>query len=212
MDSLFLLRLAVSFLTAYMLGNINGAVTVSKQLDNDDVRTKGSGNAGITNYLRTYGLRNSGLVAVIDLVKTVLACLVGGLLLLPYGYYLEGVMLGGLGATLGHDFPAILGFRGGKGILCGLGAALVADWRIALIVLGVFAVVVLLTRYVSLGSCLAALTLPICFVLFHRESPWALAGSICIFILALFMHRDNLQRLFHGTERKLSLRRKKERP
>ena len=120
-------------------------------------------------------------------------------------------MLAGVLVSVGHDYPVVLGFRGGQGILCGLGVAFVADWRIALLVLGVFGLTVLLTRYVSLGSCLAAVALGVSFWVLHGDRPWVVAAAVVIAVLAIFMHRSNLQRLCHGTERKASFRRKGER-
>ena len=163
-------RILTAALAAYLLGNLNGAVTVSSLLDRDDVRTHGSGNAGMTNYIRNYGLSKTGLVILLDLGKALLASYLGALLLEPYGYWMEGAMLAGVFVSLGHDYPVTLGFRGGKGILCGLGVAFVADWRIALLILGVFGITVLLSRYVSLGSCLAAVALGVSFWVLHGLS------------------------------------------
>ena len=204
-------HILVAALAAYLLGNLNGAVTVSSLLDRDDVRTHGSGNAGMTNYMRSYGVPKTGLVILMDLGKSLLASYLGALLLEPYGYFMEGAMLAGVLVSVGHDYPVVLGFRGGKGILCGLGVAFVADWRIALLVLGVFGLTVLLTRYVSLGSCLAAVALGVSFWVLHGDRPWVVAAAVVIAVLAIFMHRGNLQRLCHGTERKASFRRKGER-
>jgi len=117
----------------YLLGNINGAVLLSKLVEKDDVRRHGSGNAGFTNFFRSYGKANSLFVILIDGLKAAAACLLGSWLLGKYGYRTEGMLLGGLAVTLGHDFPALLGFHGGKGIVCGFAAALTTDWRIALI-------------------------------------------------------------------------------
>ena len=183
----------------------------SSLLDRDDVRAHGSGNAGMTNYMRNYGLKKTGLVVLMDLGKALLSCFLGSFLLEPYGYSLEGAMLAGVFVSVGHDYPVALGFRGGKGILCGLGVAFVADWRIALLILGVFGLTVALTRYVSLGSCLAAVALPVSFGLLHRDRPWTVAAAVVIAVLAVFMHRGNLKRLAAGTERKISFRRKEDR-
>lgn len=203
-------RIVVAMLTAYFLGNINGAITVSSLLDRDDVRSHGSGNAGMTNYMRSYGPSKTGLVLAIDLGKALLSCFAGGMLLAPYGLYTEGAMLSGFCVSLGHDLPILHGFHGGKGILCGLGFALVADWRIALIILAVFLILVAATRYVSLGSCGAAVALGICFMAFHwsRSVVWCFGWAACV--LALFMHRENIKRLLQGSERKLSFHHKEE--
>ena len=94
---------------AYFLGNLNGAVVTSRLVANEDVRTKGSGNAGLTNFTRNYGSAKALLVIAIDMGKAVAACLIGGWLLGRYGYYVEGKALGGLFLIIGHDFPALLG-------------------------------------------------------------------------------------------------------
>ena len=122
-------RILVIFLGAYLLGNLNGAVVISRLIAHEDVRSKGSGNAGLTNFTRNYGSASSIFVILIDVGKAVAACLLGGLLLKDYGLYQEGVALGGLCVILGLDFPALLGFRGGKGILSGVTVALMMDWR-----------------------------------------------------------------------------------
>lgn len=199
------LSILVAVLVAYFLGNLNGAVCMSVLIGNEDVRTKGSGNAGLTNFIRNYGSANAIFVILIDAGKAVLACLAAGLLLEPYGCYLEGVVLGGAAAMLGHTFPALLGFKGGKGILSGLFIAVVADWRIALIILAVFFAAYLLTQYVSLGSVLAAIAFGIGFVVFHHDNLWVMIGGIFMGALATFMHRGNIVRLWTGTERKTNL-------
>ena len=194
----------IGILVSYLLGNLNGAVCMSA-LKHDDVRSHGSGNAGLTNYIRNYGVGSALYVVLIDAGKAVLACLVTGLLLRPYGYYAEGTALGGLGVMLGHTFPALLGFRGGKGILSGLFVALVADWRIALLVLGVFAMAYLLTGYVSLGSVLAAVAFAVGFAVLHYDNLTVMLSGIAMGSLAVFMHRGNIVRLLQGKERKTNL-------
>ncbi len=203
-------RCIVAALVAYFLGNLNGAIIVSGLLEKDDVRTHGSGNAGLTNYARSYGFSRTGLVILIDMGKTVLACFAGGLLLEPSGCYLEGVTLAGLFVSLGHDLPVFQGFRGGKGILCGWAVSLVADWRVGVVVIIIFALCVLLTRYVSLGSCLAALGVGIGMTLTCWGRVWVLIPLWLTVCLALFMHRGNIKRLLQGNERKLSFGHKEE--
>ena len=106
---------------------------------------------------------------------------------------------------LGHDFPALLGFKGGKGILSGLFIALCVDWRVALMILGVFAIAYLLTQYVSLGSVLAALTFSVGFACLHFGNPVVAGCGVAMGLLAVFMHRGNIVRLFKGEERKTNL-------
>ena len=195
--------LVIAF-AGYYLGNINGAVCVSALLQ-DDVRKHGSGNAGLTNFVRNYGWGYAALVVIIDVTKAVLACLLGKLMLEPYGYPMEGTMVGAVAVSLGHDFPAFLGFRGGKGILCGISVAFALDWRCALIIMGVFAVCFFTTGYVSLGSVMGALAFAISFGLFYWNNPFVAIGGIFIGLLAVGMHHANIGRLFRGTERKVRL-------
>ena len=194
----------VTALVCYFLGNHNGAICVSAML-NDDVRQHGSGNAGLTNFIRSFGAGQALLVIAIDVGKAVLACLLGGLMLAPYGYALEGRVLGGVFVMLGHDFPALQGFRGGKGILSGWFIAWTVDWRIGALIGVVFFTAYLLTQYVSLGSVLAAITFAVGFVVFHHDNLWVMAGGVFMGLLTVFMHRGNIVRLVKGQERKTNL-------
>ena len=194
--------IALICVLGYLLGGINGAILLSKLVEKDDVRRHGSGNAGFTNFFRNYGKRTSLLVILIDAAKAAVSCLLGGWLLGKYGLRTEGMLLGGLAATLGHDFPAFLGFRGGKGIVCGFAAALVTDWRVGLILLAVFALVYFLTHYVSLASVLCALGFFVSFWLFYPGRPFVLILSGCLSALAIFLHRENIGRLVRDQERK----------
>ena len=198
------LSILISVLASYLLGNLKGAVCMSS-LMHDDVRSHGSGNAGLTNFIRSYGVGRALYVILIDAGKAVVACLLTGLLLEPYGLYAEGTALGGLAVMLGHISPALLGFRGGKGILSGLFIALVVDWRIAALILVVFFGVYLLTKYVSLGSVLAAITFGIGFIVFHHDNLTVMLCGIAMSAAATFMHRGNISRLCKGTERKTNL-------
>jgi len=195
----------VAALTAYMLGNLNGAVCISRIIANEDVRNQGSGNAGLTNFVRNYGGASSLLVILIDMGKAVLSCLVGGLLLDPFGLYQEGVALGGLFLILGHDFPALLGFKGGKGILSGVTVALMMDWRLGLLVFGIFLVAYLLTGYVSLGSVLSAGSFGFFYAFFHRDSLFPIVAGFLMSGVIVWMHRGNIRRLLKGEERKTNL-------
>ncbi len=199
--------IVIGVLVSYMLGNVNGAVTISALMQ-DDVRKHGSGNAGLTNFIRSYGTAKALLVVGIDAIKAVLACFVTGLLLKPYDLYLEGVMIGGAAVILGHVFPALLGFRGGKGILSGLFIAVVADWRIAVAIVVIFFAVYLITRYVSLGSLLAATGFGAGFCILHYNEPIVMICGIVIAALAIFMHRSNIVRLCTGKETKTNLLKK----
>ena len=191
-------------ITCYFLGNHNGAICVSSML-HDDVRAHGSGNAGLTNFIRSYGAGRSVLVIAIDVGKAILACVLAGMMFSPYGYALEGRVLGGVCVMLGHDFPALQGFRGGKGILSGWFIAWTVDWRIGALIAVVFFGAYLLTQYVSLGSVLAAATFAVGFVMFHHDNLWVCAGGIFMSALTIFQHRGNIVRLVKGQERKTNL-------
>lgn len=194
----------ITALACYLLGNLNGAVLVSFMM-HDDVRTHGSGNAGLTNFIRNYGASRSAMVIAIDVIKAVLACFMAGLIFEAHDMVLEGRTLGGIFVMLGHDFPALLGFKGGKGILSGWFIAWVIDWRIGLLIAIVFFTAYLLTQYVSLGSILAAATFGVGFVIFHHDNVFVMLGGIFMGLLTVFMHRGNLMRLFRGEETKTNL-------
>lgn len=196
--------LVIGILVSYLLGNLNGAVCISA-LMHDDVRSHGSGNAGLTNFIRNYGAGQALYVVLIDAGKAVLSCLVTGLLLEPYGMGLEGRAIGGTAVMLGHIFPALLGFRGGKGILSGLFVGLIVDWRIGIAILVVFLTAYLLTQYVSLGSVLGAVTYVIGFAVLHYDNMVVMLCGIFMGLLSVFMHRENIVRLLKGQERKTNL-------
>ena len=198
-------RVVIAALGSYLLGNLNGAVIVSRVMAHEDVRSHGSGNAGLTNFIRNYGVRTATLVVLIDVGKAVAACLLGQALLSPLGYAKEGQMLGAACVLLGHIFPALLGFKGGKGILSGFTIALMVDWRIGLLIFLTFAVAYGLTQYVSLGSVLAAAMFGVGFILFYRQQPMMMWTALLLAALVIFMHRGNIQRLLRGEERKTNL-------
>jgi glycerol-3-phosphate acyltransferase PlsY len=195
----------IIFVLAYLLGNLNGAIVVARLVAGEDVRTKGSGNAGLTNFTRNYGSKTSIYVILIDMGKAIAACLLGGLLLKQFGYYQEGVALGGLGVILGHDFPALLGFKGGKGILSGVTVALMMDWRLGILVFSIFLVAYLLTHYVSLGSVLSSGSFGFFYALVHPERPFPIIVGFTLSALLVWMHRANIGRLIRGEERKTNL-------
>ena len=199
------LRIIITALVCYFLGNHNGAICVSLMLG-DDVRSHGSGNAGLTNFIRNFGANRAALVIAIDVLKAVLACLLGGLMF-PEAP-LAGRVLGGVCVMLGHDFPALQGFRGGKGILSGWFIAFMIDWRIGLLIGIVFFTVYFLTQYVSLGSVLAAIAFILGFIIFRRHDFLVMAGGVFMGALTLFMHRANIKRLLKGEESKTNLFRK----
>ena len=197
--------LLLTVLIGYLLGNLNGAVCISQLVAHEDVRDQGSGNAGLTNFIRTYGAGRSLAVIAIDGGKAVLACLAGSLLMERYGLDTVGGAIGGASVMLGHVFPVLLGFRGGKGILSGFFVALTLDWRVALLILVVFALAYGLTQYVSLGSVLGSAAFGIGFSIFHFGEWIMMLCGLFMAGLALWMHRENISRLLKGQERKTNL-------
>ena len=206
------LQILLTVIIGYLLGNLNGAFLMSKLLTKEDIRNTGSGNAGLTNFMRRYGPASGLLVVAIDVVKAVLSCLLGMCLLEPYGYSKEGMMVGAIAVSLGQDFPALLGFRGGKGILSGLAIAMTVDYRCGLVIVAIFAISLAITRYVSLSSILGALGFCVSFVVCYWDKPFVAVCGVLLGLLAIFMHRSNIGRLIKGTEKKATFsqfRRKK---
>ena len=197
---------AVVLLVSYFLGCINGSVMTSHFVIHDDVRQHGSGNAGLTNFYRTYGAKYALMVIAFDMGKTVVACLIGGYMFHSLlGDWTLGLLIAGIGCELGHMFPVFFGFRGGKGILSSAALAIMMDWRIFVIGFSLFLIIVFATHYVSLGSILAATAYAVLFVIFFPGQPWIWSIAIAMAVLAIFMHRSNIARLLHGTETKTYL-------
>jgi glycerol-3-phosphate acyltransferase PlsY len=194
---------ALTLLVSYLLGCFNGSVMTSHFIIRDDVRQHGSGNAGLTNFYRTYGARYALCVIICDMGKTVLACLIGGYLMhWVVGDWTLGLLIAGIGCELGHMFPVFFGLRGGKGILSGGVLVLLLDWRVALIAWGLFVSLWLLTRYVSLGSVAATASMPVSvfFLLGHNWLYTVLSAAVAA--LVIWCHRGNIRRLLTGTEKK----------
>ena len=194
---------ALVLLVSYLLGCFNGAVVISHFIIKDDVRSHGSGNAGLTNFYRTYGAKYALGVIALDMGKTVVAGLIGGYLF----YFLRqdwtlGLLLAGVGCELGHMFPVFFGFKGGKGILSGGTLVWLLDWRIALIAWGLFAALWLMTRYVSLGSVSAAVSMPVSTWFFCGHSVLYTVLAVVIAALVVWCHRENIRRLLRGQERR----------
>ena len=198
---------------AYFLGCFNGAVIVSKYILRNDIRNHGSGNAGLTNFYRVFGGGLTFVVILCDVVKAVLAVLIGTLVIGTVAGGWMGPVLGkywaGLFCLLGHMFPCMFHFKGGKGILSGGTIALMLDWRVALVVWGGFLILAVLTKWVSLGSIWAGASFPFA-TWFVYQDLFLLLLSIIIGGLIVWKHRGNLKRILSGTESKFSLHKKKE--
>ena len=188
---------------AYFLGCFNGAVIVSKYILRDDVRTHGSGNAGLTNFYRTFGGPLTFVVILCDVLKAVLAVLLGVWLLSFIGPAF-GKYWAGLFCLLGHMFPCMFHFKGGKGILSGGTIVWMIDWRIGLVVWAGFLILFLLTRYVSLGSVWAGASFPFASWYFYPD-PVIVILAFILGGLVLWKHRGNIVRLIRGNENKFSI-------
>ena len=198
---------------AYFCGCFNGAVIVSKYILRDDVRTHGSGNAGLTNFYRTFGGPLTLVVILTDVFRAIVAIWVGMFL---FRQMIANEVLvvalskywAGLFCLLGHMFPCMFHFKGGKGILSGGAIAIMIDWRIALVVWGGFLILAILTRYVSLGSCWAGASFPFATWFVYHNVVITVLGAV-IGLLILYMHRGNIKRLLTGMENKFSLHKRK---
>ncbi len=224
------LAMLIAAVVAYLIGSVSFAIIVTKCFSGKDIRSYGSGNAGATNVLRSQGKLPALFTFIGDLLKSVLAVWLGGYLLttlqlsspasvvettfLTYdveNLKLVGEYLAGVFCIIGHLYPLFFGFRGGKGVMTTLGMMLLLDWKSALILLGLFAVIVLITRMVSLGSCIAVTLLPVVtYVMraFVYDQQWptvafCTAASAVIAAIVLAKHHTNIKRIFKGTESKL---------
>ena len=217
----FWIRVVLIAVAAYFCGCFNGAVIVSKYILRDDVRTHGSGNAGLTNFYRTFGGPLTFVVILCDVLKAVVALLVSQWLMFSgYTIFISADFTvaywdtfakywAGLFCLLGHMFPCMFHFKGGKGILSGGTIAIMIDWRIALVVWGGFLILAVATKYVSLGSIWAGASFPVATWFVYRDPALALLGLV-IGGLVVYMHQGNIKRLLSGTENKFSLHHKKE--
>lgn len=196
------IQLVLSAIAGYLLGSLNSSLIVGK-FYGVDVRKYGSGNAGTTNTLRTLGKKAALLVLLGDAVKGILAYIAGYYI---YGGQLGG-MLGGTASILGHVWPLYFGFKGGKGVLTSFAVLLLIDWPIALGLLGVFIIIVLVTRYVSLGSVVAAALFPAVAVVLGRSIETIVFSGI-IAVLIVVKHHTNIKRLLDHTESKFSFKKK----
>ena len=194
-----ILMIAISFLIAYALGDINPAIIIGR-IKHIDIRREGSGNAGMTNTIRVIGLWAGIVVFIVDVLKAFIA--------VRLGFYLAGVpgeMAGFAGVVIGHCYPALYGFKGGKGVAASLGAALALDWMSALAALAVAGIVFLISgRKMSLASLIAAVSFPI-FVFFINPDRRIFWFSIAAVIFLVIQHASNIGRLARGEEQALTI-------
>ena len=204
-------------IVAYLLGSISFSVIISKKMSGFDVREKGSGNAGSTNVLRTVGKKAAIITLICDVLKGVIAILIAFLV----GKMVSGldnallIQLAGVFVILGHTFPVFFRFRGGKGVATALGVLLMTNWQVGLICLVFALILIALTRMVSVGSIAAAILFPVLVLFIDQNYIVSTSGwdnwsyfiySVIVALLVIFNHRENLKRLFSGTESTISFK------
>ena len=214
--AIFFAFVFLAIAVSYLLGSINSAIIVSRLMYRDDIRNHGSGNAGLTNMLRTYGTTAALLTLVGDMLKTAFAILFTAIM---FGFHYQGAIslgdgycyMAGLFAVLGHVFPIFYGFKGGKGVLVTSTMALILTPIPFLFLLVIFVLIVAMSKYVSLGSVSVAILYPVVvnfYVRFLFNEGTSALLLLCTMILAIFIvwcHRENLKRISDRTERKISV-------
>ncbi len=204
--------IAVAILS-YLLGSLNFGVILSKYLKKEDVRESGSGNAGSTNMLRSYG-KTMGILTILgDMLKVMVAIMIAKMIISPAeiaGFIdingNENILIksfAGFFSVLGHIFPCFFKFKGGKGVATSGGMVFMIDWRIALILLAVFILTVLLTKYVSLGSILMAVFYPVLIGIFYKNIV-LIVIAVLFTVVVITAHRSNVKKLMSGTEAKIT--------
>lgn len=202
----------ILLLSAYLLGSIPTAVWIGKFFYKTDVREYGSGNAGATNAFRVLGKKAGIPVLLIDVLKGFAAVSLAYFsnYTQPSNQFINLQLVLGIASLVGHIFPIFASFRGGKGIATLLGIILAVHPYAAFISMGIFVVVLLLTKYVSLGSMMGALAFPLNVILvFETKTPSLIIFSILIAIMVLITHQKNIERLIRREESKAKLIRKK---
>ena len=197
----------------YLLGSLNFAIIISKIFYRDDIRKYGSGHAGTTNMLRTYGKLPAAATLLLDMSKGALSVLLG-LLILGTGVYTEegytsvfaGTYIAGLFAILGHMFPCFYRFKGGKGVATTAVVVLCTNPFLFAILLLAFVIIVLGSKMISLGSVMCMLLYPVLMARLAANQPQGVLISFLIAALVIFMHRSNIKRIYQGKESKLSFK------
>lgn len=222
---MLILAILISAVLSYLLGSFNSSILVVRLLKHQDIREFGSHNAGLTNTLRCFGKGCAALTLVGDLAKGIVAVLLskGICELLGTGLTAQNDVhfigyIAGIFAILGHVFPIYYHFKGGKGVLVGVSVFLGIDWKVFLCLIAIFAVVLAISKYVSLGSIIAAACCPVVTFLFQfwqrGDLPmwyiWLNTGLAALMgAWVIYMHRTNIQRLKAGNENKFSFHSKK---
>ncbi len=211
------LSVVLCMAVGYLLGSINTSIIISRLFFGEDVRDYGSGNAGMTNVLRTYGKKSAVLTLLGDVLKTVISVVIGRFIGFPimfaagYGEFAYGISfagyLTGLFTVIGHTFPIYYKFKGGKGVLCAATAIAVLSPLTFIWLLVIFAIIVIGTKFVSLGSIIAVMAYPILLPKIEGVSICTIFAFL-IAVIVVFNHRENIKRLLKGDENKLSIGKK----
>jgi len=202
--SLITLGILVLSVGSYFLGSLNFAIIISKLVYKEDIRNHGSGNAGMTNMLRTYGKLPAACTLLADALKAVVSVLIGRLIFGSIGAYMAG-----LACVLGHIFPFFYRFKGGKGVVVAFVTVFMTNWRVGLILLAFFVILVAGTKYVSLGSVMCALVYPLLLSRMLKGDPIIVQlFSVVLAVIIVVKHKDNIMRLIRGEENKISFKRK----
>lgn len=224
--SYYWIAILITAAVSYIIGSINFAILVTEHYENIDIRKKGSGNAGMTNVMRSVGKKAGIITFAGDVAKGAVAVMAGYLIFWLFSgeeigvnkasLCLMGAYVAGVFDIIGHMFPVFFQFRGGKGVATSLGIMAIVDWRACLVVLGVFLIVVLATRYISAGSVLGAVAFPISIYFFNRGSQYSLTNEFyltimtvtasVIAVLVIVKHIENIKRLIKGTESKFTIK------
>lgn len=187
----------LSFFIAYLIGCINNAYLFTKYIKKTDIRNYGSGNAGTTNVLRVLGLKAAIPVLILDILKGVIAVLIGRLLAGNVG-----ALISGIAVVCGHNWPAFLGFRGGKGIATSLGVVITINPIFGLFSIIIGVLIIAITRYVSLGSIIGTLSFFTINLIYWQSVNMMIFATI-LSLLAIYQHRANIKRLINGKESKI---------
>ena len=198
--ALFIVSMILICITGYLLGSINTAIIISKKMYGKDIRECGSGNAGMTNILRTFGKKAAILTVLGDVGKTGLSCLIGALI---YGQ--TGAFLAGFASIIGHMWPVWFKFKGGKGVLSFASVLLFCAPKVFLICFTMFFIIVAFSKYISLGSVSCALVMPIVLSRFIGSSNFIMIPAIIMALIIIWKHRTNIKRLRAGNENKIHL-------
>lgn len=204
---LFIIQILLCVLVPYLLGSINSAIILSKKIYKEDIRNFGSGNAGMTNMHRTYGMKAALLTLAGDCAKQIASIFFAAFILGREGAYLAGMF-----CMLGHIAPVYYKFKGGKGVLTAATMILFLNPVVFLVVFTIFVAVVAVSRYISLGSILSAFAYPGILYMYMTYTKmieaFPMIASVVISFIVIFMHRSNIARLANGKENKLCLTKK----